>query len=52
MEDLKMLKILIIWIKSCFAGDAAVSRKSKAELDIKMADHKARNRGWRGPLNG
>lgn len=52
MEDLKMLKKLIIWIKSCFAGDAAVSRKSKAELDIKMADHKARNRGWRGPLNG
>ena len=47
-----MLKKLIIWIKSSFAGDAAVSRKSKAELDIKMDDHKARNRDWRGPLNG
>ena len=47
-----MLKKLIAWIKSCFAGDAAVSSKSKAELDIKMADHKAKNRVWRGPLNG
>lgn len=47
-----MLKKLIAMIKSCFAEDAAVSSKSKAELDIRMADHKARNRGWRGPLNG
>ena len=47
-----MLKKLIRWIKSCFAGDTAISKKSKAEMDIKMADHKARNRGWRGTLNG
>ena len=47
-----MWKRLIKWIKSCFAGDAAVSSKSKAELDIKMADHKAKHRVWRGPLNG
>ena len=47
-----MLKKLIKWIKSCFEGSAAVSSKSKAELDIKMADHKAKNRVWRGPLNG
>ena len=47
-----MWKRLIKWIKSCFAGDAAVSSKSKAELDVKMADHKAKNRVWRGPLNG
>lgn len=47
-----MLKKLIRWIKSCFAGDAAISQKSKAELDVKMADHKARNRGRRGHLNG
>ncbi|MBQ6623936.1 MAG: hypothetical protein IJH57_04880 [Mogibacterium sp.] len=47
-----MLKKLIRWIKSCFAGDAAISKKSKAEFNNKMADHKARNRGWRGPLNG
>ena len=47
-----MLKKLIKWIKSCFAGDAALSSKSKAELDMKMADYKAKNRAWRGPLNG
>ncbi len=47
-----MLKKLIKWIKSCFAGDVAVSSKSKASYDVKMADYKARNRGWRGPLNG
>ena len=47
-----MLKKLIKWIKSCFEGSAAVSSKSKAGYDVKMADHKARNRGWRGTLNG
>ena len=47
-----MWKRLIEWIKSCFAGSAAVSSKSKADYDVKMADHKAKNRGWRGPLNG
>jgi len=33
-----MLKRLIKWIRSCFSGSAAVSRKSKAGYDIRMAD--------------
>ena len=50
LEDYFYAEKLIKWIKSCFAGDVAVS--SKASYNVKMTDYKARNRGWRGPFNG
>ena len=50
LEDYFYAEKLIKWIKSCFAGDVAVS--SKADYNGKMTDYKARNRGWRGPFNG
>ena len=50
LEDYFYAEKLIKWIKSCFAGDVAVS--SKAGYNCKMTDYKARNRGWRGPFNG
>ena len=40
-----MLKKLIKWLKSCFEGSAAVSSKSKAGYDVKMADL-AREKPW------
>jgi hypothetical protein len=51
MEDLRMLKNLIIWIKSCFAGSIAVSEKSLGKVNVDIADKKARDRVFRGKLN-
>ena len=47
-----MLKRLIAWIKSCFAGSIAVSDQNRGKVNVVIADKKARNRGFRGNLNG
>lgn len=47
-----MLKKLIDWIKSCFAGSVAVNDKNRGKLNVDLADKKARDRGFRGKLNG
>ena len=47
-----MLKRLIEWIKSCFAGSVAVNDKNRNKLNMDLADKKARDRGFRGKLNG
>ena len=48
----KMLKRLIEWIKSCFAGSIAVSDQSRGKFNVDSADKRARDRGFRGKLNG
>ena len=47
-----MLKRLIEWIKSCFSGSIAVSDQSRGKVNVDIADKKARDRGFRGKLNG
>ena len=47
-----MLKRLIKWIKSCFAGSIAVSNQSRGKVNVDIADKRARDRGFRGKLNG
>ena len=47
-----MLKSLIAWIKSCFAGSIAVSDQNRGKVNVDIADKKARDRGFRGKLNG
>lgn len=47
-----MVKRLINWIKSCFAGSIAVNDKNRSKLNMDLADKKARYRGCRGKLNG
>ncbi len=47
-----MLKMLIKWIKSCFAGSIAVSDQNRGKFNADIADKKARDRGFRGKLNG
>jgi hypothetical protein len=47
-----MLKRLIKWIKSCFSGSIAVSDQSRGNVNVDIADKKARDRGFRGKLNG
>lgn len=43
-----MIRMLIKWIKSCFAG----SNQSRGKVKVDIADKKARDRGFRGKLNG
>ena len=47
-----MFKRLIEWIKSCFSGSIAVSDQSRGNVKVYIADKKARDRGFRGKLNG
>ena len=47
-----MFKRLIEWIKSCFVGSIAVSGQSRGKVNVDIADKKARDRGFRGKLNG
>ena len=47
-----MLKRLIEWIKSCFAGSIAVSDQSRGNVNVDIADKRARDSGFRGKLNG
>jgi hypothetical protein len=47
-----MFKRLIEWIKACFAGSIAVSNQSRGKVNVDIADKKARDRGFRGKLNG
>ena len=47
-----MIRKLIEWIKSCFAGSIAVSDQSRGKFNVDIADKKARDRGFRGKLNG
>jgi len=47
-----MLKRLITWIKSCFAGSIAVSDQSRGKVKVDIADKRASDRGFRGKLNG
>ena len=47
-----MLKRLIEWIKSCFSGSIAVSNQNRGKFKVDIADKKARDRGFRGKLNG
>ncbi len=47
-----MLKRLIEWIKSCFAGSIAVSDQSRGKVNVDIANKRARDRGFRGKLNG
>jgi hypothetical protein len=47
-----MLKSLIAWIKSCFAGSIAVSDQNRGKVNVDIADKRARDRGFIGKLNG
>jgi hypothetical protein len=47
-----MLKRLINWIYSCFSGSIAVSDQSGGKVKVDIADKRARDRGFRGKLNG
>ena len=47
-----IFKRLIEWIKSCFAGSIAVSDQNRGKVNVDIADKKARDRGFRGKLNG
>jgi hypothetical protein len=47
-----MIRMLIKWIKSCFAGSIAVSDQNRGKVNVDIADKKARDRGFRGKLNG
>ena len=47
-----MLKRLITWIKSCFAGSIAVSDQNRGKINVDIADKRARDRGFSGKLNG
>lgn len=47
-----MIRKLIEWLKSCFAGSIAVSDQSWGKVNVDIADKKARDRGFRGKLNG
>ena len=47
-----MIRMLIKWIKSCFAGSIAVSDQGRGKVNVEVADKKARDRGFRGKLNG
>ena len=47
-----MFKRLIEWIKSCFAGSIAVSDQNRGKVNVDIADKRARDRGFRGKLNG
>jgi hypothetical protein len=47
-----MLKRLIEWIKSCFSGSIAVNEKDRGKVTVDIADKRARDRGFRGKLNG
>jgi hypothetical protein len=47
-----MFKRLVEWIKSCFAGSIAVSNQSRGKVNVDIADKEARDRGFRGKLNG
>ena len=47
-----MIRKLIAWIKSCFAGSIAVNEKDRGKINVDIADKRARDRGFRGKLNG
>ena len=47
-----MFNRLIEWIKSCFAGSLAVGDQNRGKVNVDIADKKARDRGFRGKLNG
>ena len=47
-----MIRKLIEWIKSCFAGSIAVNEKDRGKINVGIADKRARDRGFRGKLNG
>ena len=47
-----MIRKLIEWLKSCFAGSIAVSDQSLGKVNADIADKRARDRGFRGKLNG
>ena len=47
-----MLKRLINWKYSCFSGSIAVSDQSRGKVNVDIAGKKARDRGFRGKLNG
>ena len=47
-----MIRKLIEWLKSCFAGSIAVSDQSRGKVKVDIADKRARDRGFRGKLNG
>ena len=47
-----MFKRLIAWIKSCFAGSIAVSDQNRGKINVDIADKRARDRDFRGKLNG
>ena len=47
-----MSRKLIEWIKSCFAGSIAVNEKDRGKINVDIADKRARDRGFRGKLNG
>jgi hypothetical protein len=47
-----MIRKLIEWIKSCFAGSIAVNEKDRGKINVDIADKRARDRGFRGKLNG
>ena len=47
-----MIRMLIKWIKSCYAGSIAVSDQSHGKVNVDIADKRARDRGFRGKLNG
>ena len=47
-----MLKRSINWIYSCFSGSIVVSDQSRGKVNVDIADKKARDRGFRGKLNG
>ena len=46
-----MIRKLIEWLKSCFAGSIAVSDQNRGKVNVVIADKKARDRGFRGNLN-
>ena len=46
-----MIRKLIEWLKSCFAGSIAVSDQSRGKVNVDIADKKARDRVFRGKLN-
>ena len=47
-----MIRMLIKWIKSCFAGSIAVSDQNSGKVNVEIADMKERERGFRGKLSG
>ena len=47
-----MIRKLIEWLKSCFAGSIAVSDQSRGKVKVDIADKRASDRGFRGKLNG